>query len=145
MGLLSRIGKKLKVISGERPPGPPLPRARPPVEEDPEPSSPRGNAASKEWIEAQVKGHPVVLFMKGNPDAPRCGFSANATAILRKRGVAIHHVDVLLDEDVREAVKEFSSWPTIPQVFVHGEFVGGSDILAQLDESGELEAMLGKA
>ncbi|MEC7240585.1 MAG: Grx4 family monothiol glutaredoxin [Myxococcota bacterium] len=92
-----------------------------------------------------VKANPVTLFMKGSPKAPQCGFSASAAGILGSYGVPFHTVDVLIDPDVREQVKTFSSWPTLPQVYIGGEFVGGSDILGQLHESGELKGLIEKA
>ncbi len=96
-----------------------------------------------EYIEELVKSNAVVLFMKGSPEAPSCGFSATAAGILKSYGKPFAHFDVLSDGDVREGVKQFSNWPTLPQVFVGGEFVGGADILKQLHESGELRGMLG--
>jgi monothiol glutaredoxin len=94
------------------------------------------------WVAEFVRDHPVVLFMKGSPAAPMCGFSASAASILAGHGATIRHVDVLLDPEVREAVKAFSSWPTLPQVYLGGEFVGGADILRELHESGELATRL---
>jgi monothiol glutaredoxin len=94
-------------------------------------------------IDAIVKGHKVVLFMKGTPDFPQCGFSMRAVQILRAVGAAdLFAVNVLDDFDVREGVKQYSAWPTIPQLFVNGEFVGGSDIAMQLFESGELQKLI---
>jgi len=92
----------------------------------------------QEFIAGVVKDNPIVLFMKGSPSMPQCGFSANAVAILGGHGHAIKHVDVLSDPEVRQGIKEFSNWPTIPQIYVGGEFLGGSDILAQMQQSGEL-------
>lgn len=90
-----------------------------------------------------VSKHRVVLFMKGSPAAPQCGFSARVSGILDGLIGEYHAVDVLRDPDVREGIKEFSSWPTIPQLYIDGEFVGGADIVASLYESGELEEKLG--
>lgn len=98
--------------------------------------------SAKDKVEEIVKGNDVVLFMKGNPMFPQCGFSARATGILQQCGVKFAHVNVLADPDVREAVKEYSSWPTIPQLFVKGEFVGGSDIMMEMYESGELQKLV---
>lgn len=98
--------------------------------------------SAKEKVEEIVKGNDVVLFMKGNPMFPQCGFSARATGILQQCGVKFAHVNVLADPEVREAVKEYSSWPTIPQLFVKGEFVGGSDIMMEMYESGELQKLV---
>jgi monothiol glutaredoxin len=98
---------------------------------------------SKEIIKTQVSQHPVVLYMKGSPDFPQCGFSANAVRILRACGVSeIYAVDVLQDPAIRQGVKEFSNWPTIPQLYVHGEFVGGSDIMSEMYQNGELASLL---
>ena len=80
--------------------------------------------------------------MKGDPGEPQCGFSANAAGILASYGKPNHHVDVLLDPEVRQGIKEFSDWPTIPQIYVGGEFVGGSDILAQMHSAGDLKAQI---
>ena len=146
MGLLSRLGKKLRILPGDPPPRPSMPRASAPEPEEEEPASPRAPGQSvDDFIRAAVSGHPVVLFMKGNPAAPRCGFSASAAGILSRYGAPLYTVDVLSDEDIRDGVKSFSNWPTIPQVYVGGEFVGGSDILTQLHESGELKPLIEKA
>lgn len=95
----------------------------------------------KSRFDQETKSHPVVLYMKGNALFPRCGFSAAALQVLQKYG-KVHTVDVLAEPDVRDGIKEYSNWPTIPQVYIHGKFVGGSDIVRDLDESGELEAMI---
>lgn len=147
MGILDRIKRRLPLVGGSPPPRPtvPVPMARPRPEPEPEVRSPRGDTPVREYLEAVVKGNRVVLFMKGSPDAPSCGFSASAAGILRSYGVPFTHVDVLLDGDVREGVKEYSQWPTLPQIFVGGQFVGGADILKQLHESGELRGMLTEA
>ena len=94
-------------------------------------------------IHDQVTSNPVVLYMKGSPAMPRCGFSANATQILRACGVTqFVAVDVLADEAIRQGIKEYASWPTIPQLYIKGEFVGGSDIMREMYESGELKKLL---
>lgn len=95
----------------------------------------------KERIAQEIGSHPVVIYMKGTEMFPRCGFSAAAVEILRRSGAAgkIHAVDVLADMELWEAVKEYSDWPTIPQIYVGGEFLGGSDITRELYESGELQ------
>lgn len=85
-----------------------------------------------------VNGHDVVLFMKGTPLFPQCGFSNRATSILQHLGVQFDSVDVLQDQAIRQGIKQFSDWPTIPQLYVKGEFVGGSDIMMEMYESGEL-------
>lgn len=99
----------------------------------------------KEKIQQQVTGNPIVLYMKGTPDAPMCGFSAAAVQILEACGVEeVATVNVLDDPEIRQGIKEFSSWPTIPQLYVNGEFVGGSDIMREMYASGELQKLLGE-
>ncbi len=98
----------------------------------------------KEAIRKQVSENPVVLYMKGTPDAPMCGFSAAAIQILEACGVdEVATVNVLDDPDIRQGIKEFSSWPTIPQLYVRGEFVGGADIMREMYQSGELQKLIG--
>ncbi|KRB92761.1 Grx4 family monothiol glutaredoxin [Noviherbaspirillum sp. Root189] len=95
------------------------------------------------WIKETVTQNPVVLFMKGTAQFPQCGFSGRAIQILKACGVDnIVTVNVLEDADVRQGIKEFSNWPTIPQLYVNGEFVGGSDIMTEMYESGELKTLL---
>jgi monothiol glutaredoxin len=89
-----------------------------------------------------VSTNDVVLFMKGTPLFPQCGFSSRAIAILDHCGVAYESVDVLQDMEIRQGIKSFSDWPTIPQLYVKGEFVGGSDIMMEMFEAGELQALL---
>ena len=93
-------------------------------------------------IDAMVKANDVVLFMKGSALFPQCGFSSRAIAILDRLGVSYETVDVLQDQDVRQGIKSYSDWPTIPQLYVKGEFVGGSDIMMEMFESGELQQLL---
>jgi len=94
-------------------------------------------------IKKQVTGHKVVLYMKGSPDFPQCGFSANAVSILRACGVnEMFTVNVLEEPEIRQGIKQYANWPTIPQLYVAGEFVGGSDIVTELYQSGELQKML---
>ena len=94
-------------------------------------------------IREQVKGHRVVLYMKGTPQFPQCGFSATATEILKRCGVSdFFSVNVLEDADIRQGIKEYANWPTIPQLYVNGEFVGGCDIVREMYASGELQKML---
>ena len=93
-------------------------------------------------IDGIVKGHDVVLFMKGTPLFPQCGFSSRAIAILEHLDVPFHSVDVLQDQEVRQGIKAYSDWPTIPQLYVKGEFVGGSDIMMEMFEAGELQQLL---
>ena len=94
------------------------------------------------FIADTVKQHDVVLFMKGTPDAPRCGFSSLAVQILDHVGASFVGVDVLQDEGLRDGIKVYSDWPTIPQLYVKGEFVGGCDIVREMFQSGELKTML---
>ncbi|RUS84471.1 hypothetical protein EGW08_007767 [Elysia chlorotica] len=95
--------------------------------------------SSKVNFEEMVKGKPIVVFMKGTPDAPRCGFSNAVCQILKFHGVdGFESYDVLANEDIRQGVKEFTKWPTIPQVFFNGEFLGGCDIMLDMHKNGEL-------
>jgi monothiol glutaredoxin len=97
----------------------------------------------QDTIKQQVTGNKVVLYMKGSPDFPQCGFSARAVQVLRACGVdEIHSVDVLQDPDIRQGIKDYANWPTIPQLYVNGEFVGGSDIITEMYQSGELQKLL---
>jgi monothiol glutaredoxin len=90
-----------------------------------------------------VTSHPVVLFMKGSPQFPQCGFSASATQILKASGVdKPFTVDVLQDNEIRQGIKDYANWPTIPQLYVNGEFIGGADILREMYQSGELQTLL---
>ena len=93
-------------------------------------------------IDNTVKSHDVVLFMKGTPLFPQCGFSSTAIAILDRLGVDYETVDVLADAAVRSGIKAYSDWPTVPQLYVKGEFLGGSDIMMEMYESGELTALV---
>lgn len=93
-------------------------------------------------IQSLVDANPVLLFMKGTPLFPQCGFSNRAVSILTHLGVEFESVDVLQDQEVRQGIKAFSDWPTIPQLYVKGEFVGGSDIMMEMYESGELAELL---
>ena len=94
-------------------------------------------------IKDQVTKNKIVLYMKGSPDFPQCGFSANAVGILRACGVEdFLSVNVLENPDIRQGIKEYANWPTIPQLYVNGEFVGGSDIVTEMYQSGELQKML---
>jgi monothiol glutaredoxin len=98
----------------------------------------------KQRIKSEVTGHPVVLFMKGTPQFPQCGFSALAVQVLNACGVEnLHTVNVLADAEIRQGIKEYANWPTIPQLYVNGEFVGGSDIVREMYQSGELQKLLG--
>jgi monothiol glutaredoxin len=95
-----------------------------------------------ERIRAEIGTNDVVLYMKGTPVFPQCGFSAQAVQILNMVGVPFKGIDVLTDPSLRQGIKDFSSWPTIPQLYVKGEFVGGCDIMREMFQSGELQQML---
>jgi monothiol glutaredoxin len=97
---------------------------------------------TKERIQEVISTHDIVLFMKGVPAAPQCGFSAAVVQILSSMGVPFSSVDVLQDPFIREGIKEFSQWPTVPQLYVKGEFVGGCDIVREMYDSGELRDLL---
>lgn len=93
-------------------------------------------------IDDLVKQKKIVVFMKGNKLMPQCGFSNNVVQILSNLGVPFETIDVLDDQEIRQGIKEYSSWPTIPQVYINGEFIGGSDVMIQLYESGDLQQMV---
>ncbi len=100
----------------------------------------------QDFIRETVTNHPVVLFMKGSAQVPQCGFSGRAIQALREAGASkLVTVNVLDDEEVRQGIKEFSNWPTIPQLYIKGEFIGGSDIIGEMLASGELQAALKEA
>lgn len=101
------------------------------------------DTATRDRIDQLLGSHRLVLFMKGSPQAPQCGFSAKAVGILQDLDVPFTHVDVLADPAIREGIKAYGNWPTIPQLYLQGELLGGSDILAQMAGSGELQAALG--
>ena len=96
-------------------------------------------------IKQTVDSNRVVLFMKGNRDFPQCGFSGRAIQILQTLGAQFETADVLMDDEIRQGIKEYSNWPTIPQLYVDGEFVGGSDIMMEMYENGELKQKLSEA
>jgi monothiol glutaredoxin len=98
---------------------------------------------TQQRIKEQVASNPVVLYMKGTPQMPQCGFSAMAVQVLQACGVtSFATVNVLADPEIRQGIKEFANWPTIPQLYVNGEFVGGADILREMYQSGELQKLL---
>ena len=103
------------------------------------------DASTQQRIEQLVGSSPVFVFMKGSKLMPQCGFSNNVVQILNSLGVAFETFDVLSDMQIRQGIKEFSDWPTIPQVYVNGEFIGGSDILIEMYNSGELREKLAVA
>jgi monothiol glutaredoxin len=96
----------------------------------------------KARLDELVQQHKVLVFMKGNKLMPQCGFSNNVVQILNTLGVPYETIDVLSDYDIRQGIKEYSNWPTIPQVYVNGEFIGGSDVLIELYQNGELHQMV---
>lgn len=96
----------------------------------------------QEVIKNQVTGNPVVLYMKGTPKFPQCGFSNLATQILNACNAQYVAIDVLADQNIREGIKAYANWPTIPQLYINGEFIGGSDIMRAMYESGELQTLL---
>lgn len=102
-------------------------------------------ADTKTKIEEQIKSKPVFMYMKGNPDFPQCGFSAQTVQVLKHAGVSeeeLGHFDVLTDPEIRQGIKDFTQWPTIPQVFVRGKFIGGCDIVTEMYQKGELQGLL---
>ena len=100
------------------------------------------NENTKSEIESEISKNDIVLFMKGTPVFPQCGFSAATVGILNHLGVKFSSINVLEDEDIRQGIKEYADWPTIPQLYVKGEFVGGCDIVREMYESGELTDLM---
>lgn len=100
------------------------------------------DSATKERLDQLVQNNTIMVFMKGNKLMPQCGFSNNVVQILNVLGVPFETVDVLADQEIRQGIKEYSNWPTIPQVYINGEFVGGSDILIELYQNGKLQEMV---
>ncbi len=98
-----------------------------------------------ERIKAQISTQPVVLFMKGTPDFPQCGFSAQTVAALRAVGTPFHAVNIFEDPELRDAIKQYSNWPTFPQLYVKGELIGGCDIALQMYQNGELQELVDEA
>lgn len=99
---------------------------------------------TKEKIQKLIDENKIVLFMKGSPEMPQCGFSARAAAILAELNATYHSVDVLQDPEIRQGIKDFGQWPTIPQLYVNKELLGGSDIMMEMFESGELKTAIEK-
>ena len=98
---------------------------------------------AKAFIQKTVTDHPVVLFMKGTAQFPQCGFSGRAVQLLKACGVKnVVTINVLEDEEIRQGIKDYSNWPTIPQLYVKGEFIGGAEIMGEMDDSGELKKVL---
>ncbi len=94
------------------------------------------------WIDNEVKTNDVVLFMKGTPEQPGCGFSGRATQVLSHLGVPFKGINVLESNDLRQGIKDYTNWPTVPQLYIKGEFVGGCDIMMEMFQSGELKQMM---
>ena len=101
-------------------------------------------SAINEFIDSEVKGSDVVLFMKGTPALPQCGFSGQVVQILDYLGVEYKGINVLADDELRQGIKDYSSWPTVPQLYVKGEFVGGCDIIREMFQASELQGHLGE-
>jgi monothiol glutaredoxin len=102
-------------------------------------------ATTQDIIREQVTTHPVVLYMKGTPQFPQCGFSSAAVQMLKQSGAEnFFSVNVLADNDIRQGIKEYANWPTVPQLYVNGEFIGGADIMREMYDSGELQQLLTK-
>lgn len=100
---------------------------------------------TQDLIKQQITTHSVVLYMKGTPESPQCGFSAHAIKILNACGVNnLFTVDVLANPEIRQGIKEYSNWPTVPQIYINGNFIGGSDIATEMYENGELQELLQK-
>ena len=100
---------------------------------------------ANEFIEDTIKKNKIVLFMKGTAQFPQCGFSSSVVEILKKLGInSLATVNVLEDPDVRQGIKDYSDWPTVPQLYINGEFIGGSDIISEMHENGELKELLTK-
>ena len=97
---------------------------------------------TKDKIQNLIDSNPVMVFMKGTKLMPQCGFSNNVVQVLNSLGVSYETVDVLADEEIRQGIKEYSSWPTIPQVYINGEFIGGADIVYEMYQKGELQQMI---
>lgn len=94
-------------------------------------------------IQSEIDGHDIVLFMKGSKKLPQCGFSATVAAVMERLGIAEYRdINVLMDAEIREGIKAFTNWPTIPQLYVKGEFIGGCDIVREMYQAGELQALL---
>lgn len=101
------------------------------------------NPELKQKFDEAVKSERIVIFMKGTPDMPQCGFSANSIRVLQAYNLPVRAIDVLADPAVRQGIKDYTDWPTIPQIFIDGKFVGGNDIVTQMHQSGELKKLLG--
>jgi monothiol glutaredoxin len=101
--------------------------------------------SAKDKIQQQIEKNDIVLYMKGTPQAPQCGFSGRSVQILQACGAKFASVDVLADPEIRDGIKQFSNWPTIPQLYIKGQFIGGCDIMTDLYQKGELQKLVGGA
>ena len=108
------------------------------------PKSKRGETPVLDFLQDYVKDNKIVIFMKGTPSNPMCGFSATASSILSSYNIPYEYFNVFTDQDVREGIKDFSSWPTLPQIYIGGEFMGGCDIITQMHNNGELKEEIEK-
>ena len=150
MGILSRIKKRLPIVgtgSRQRPaeewkPSPPSQTASRPA--PPPPPPPRSPEEIQGEIDKDVKSHPILLYMKGTPKAPQCGFSAAVADIFDQLAVPFEARDVLAEPGLRQGIKDYSDWPTIPQIYLGGEFIGGCDIVREMHENGELKEAVEK-
>ena len=146
MGILRRIKNRLPIVGGTAEPRPAAtyspPKAQAAAVERPKPPPPKSPEEVKAEIEADVAAHKIVVFMKGNARAPQCGFSARVVDIFNQHNVPYETRDVLADPAIRQGVKEVTDWPTIPQIFVGGEFIGGCDIAVEMHENGELKTLI---
>jgi monothiol glutaredoxin len=149
MGILSRIKRRLPIVGGDpitpRPTAQYTPAPAAPAPARPAPPPPMDPAEVLASIKADVEAHKIVVYMKGSAQAPQCGFSAKVAQTFLDMGVPFEARDVLADPAVRSAIKEFTDWPTIPQVFIDGEFIGGCDIVLEMQASGELDEAVRKA
>jgi len=156
MGILSRIKRRLPIVGrsaearpaavADRPQSASTPLAAAAPEPPPPPPPPsRSSEDVRAGIAADIKEHPVLLYMKGNPAAPGCGFSAAVVDVLQQMDVSFETRDVLSDNALRQEIKEFSDWPTLPQLYVGGEFLGGCDIVREMHTGGELKEAIDKA
>ncbi|KAK9828665.1 hypothetical protein WJX72_001392 [[Myrmecia] bisecta] len=133
--LTACVGQHFRAAPTGQPPGAPAPAA----------SAVEGKPVLTARLQQLIKAAPVVLFMKGTPDTPRCGFSQKVVGLLRQHGAHFNSFDILSDESVRQGLKQYSQWPTYPQLYIDSEFVGGCDVVTELHETGELKDLLDRA
>ncbi len=145
MGILRRIKNRLPIVGGSDEKRPAATYTPPPRKEAAPPPPPPPAMSAEEVqaeIDAAVKANPVLIYMKGTPNAPQCGFSAAVVDIFQQLGVPFETRNVLADPAIRQGIKDYTDWPTIPQVFVGGEFIGGCDITVEMSENGELKTLV---